>query len=96
MVYNNTRCRRFAGNSSTHSMKGKGMGSVVIRMGGPGAGSSYMDLQDYMDTTGNNPDNYVEEFTSRMGGGRISRKLSSKLGNLKLETGKRKNIVMSF
>jgi len=96
MVYNNTKCRRFAGNSSTHSMQGRGMGSVVIRMGGPGAGSSYSDLQEYIDTTGNNPDDYVEEFTSRMKGGRITKKLSDRLGSLKLNTNKRKNIVMSF
>lgn len=96
MVYNNAKCRRFAGRASTHSIQGKGMGSVVIRMGGPGAGSSYIDLQDYIDTTGNDPENYAEDFTSRISGGRISRKLSSKMSNLKIDTGKRKNIVMSF
>lgn len=96
MVYNSTRCRRFAGMSPKPHIQGRGMGSVVIRKGGPGSGSSYADLQDYIDTTGNQPENYAEDFTRRMGGNGISRKLSSRLENLKLEPSKRKNIVMSF
>ena len=93
MVYNSTRCRRFAGMSPKPHVQGRGMGSVVIRKGGPGAGSSYMDLDDYINTTGNNPENYPTTNLSGMG---ISKKLSSRLSKLKLEPNKRKNIVMSF
>lgn len=99
MVYNSTKCHRFAGMSPKQHVQGRGMGSVVIRKGGPGAGSSYADLQDYIDTTGNNPENYAENFSRRMsgiGGSGISKKLSSRLEKLKLEPSKRKNIVMSF
>jgi hypothetical protein len=77
-------------------VQGKGMGAVVIRKGGPGAGSSYMDLEDYIHTTGNNPETYAADFTAKMSGGRISKKLSSKLSSLSIEPKKRKNIVMSF
>jgi hypothetical protein len=96
MVYNSARVRRFAGMSSKPHLQGKGMGAVVIRKGGPGAGSSYQDLQEYIDITGNNPENYASDFASSMSGGRISKKLSSKLSSLNIEPKKRKNIVMSF
>ena len=100
MVYNSTKCHRFAGMSVKSHVQGRGMGAVVIRKGGPGAGSSYMDMQDYIDTTGNNPETYASNFTSKMSGlmsgGRISKKLSSKLSSLNIEPKKRKNIVMSF
>jgi hypothetical protein len=33
-------------------IKGKGMGSVLLRTGGPGGGSSYSSLDDYVSTTG--------------------------------------------
>jgi hypothetical protein len=79
----------------TH-IQGKGMGAVGIRKGGPGAGSSYQNLDDYIETTGNNPETYASDFVSRMSGGRISKKLSSKLSSLNIEPKKRKNIVMSF
>ena len=36
-------------------MEGTGMGSVLLNKGGAGAGSSYSDLDDYMNITGNNP-----------------------------------------
>jgi hypothetical protein len=96
MVYNNTKCHRFAGMSPKPHVQGKGMGAVVIRKGGPGAGSSYIDLEDYIHTTGNNPETYASDFSNRISGGRISKKLSSKLSNLSIEPKKRKNIVMSF
>jgi hypothetical protein len=96
MVYNSTKCHRFAGMSPKPHVQGKGMGAVVIRKGGAGAGSSYIDLQDYEHTTGNIPETYASDFASRMGGGRISKKLSSKLSSLNIEPKKRKNIVMSF
>jgi hypothetical protein len=93
MVYNSTRCHRFAGMSPKPHVQGRGMGAVVIRKGGPGAGSSYQDLDDYIQTTGNNPETYATTKISGMG---ISKKLSSRLEKLKLEPSKRKNIVMSF
>jgi len=96
MVYNNTKCYRFAGMSPKPHVQGRGMGAVVIRKGGPGAGSSYMDLEDYIHTTGNNPETYASNFAKRMSGGRISKNLSSKLSSLSIEPKKRKNIVMSF
>lgn len=96
MVYNTSRVRRFAGMSPKPHVQGRGMGAVVIRKGGPGAGSSYPNIEEYMEITGNNPDNYAENFASKMSGGRISRKLSSKLSSLNIEPRKKKNIVMSF
>jgi hypothetical protein len=96
MVYNNTKYRMFAGMSPKPHVQGRGMGAVVIRKGGAGAGSSYIDLEDYEHTTGNNPENYASQFASRMGGGRISKNLSNKLSSLSIEPKKRKNIVMSF
>lgn len=36
-------------------MCGCGMGSVLLNRGGPGAGSSYTSIDDYMKTTGVNP-----------------------------------------
>jgi hypothetical protein len=36
-------------------MEGRGMGSVLLNVGGAGAGSSYESLDDYMNITGNNP-----------------------------------------
>ena len=34
---------------------GCGMGSVLLNRGGPGSGSSYTSIDDYMKTTGVNP-----------------------------------------
>jgi hypothetical protein len=36
-------------------MEGCGMGSVILNKGGAGAGSSYTDLDAYMNITGNSP-----------------------------------------
>ena len=36
-------------------MEGRGMGSVLLNVGGAGAGSSYESIDDYMNITGNNP-----------------------------------------
>lgn len=36
-------------------MEGRGMGSVLLNVGGAGGGSSYESLDDYMNITGNNP-----------------------------------------
>ena len=37
------------------AMRGCGMGSVLLNRGGPGAGSSYTSIDDYIKTTGVNP-----------------------------------------
>jgi len=36
-------------------MEGRGMGSVLLNVGGAGSGSSYTSIDDYMNITGNNP-----------------------------------------
>lgn len=74
---------------------GTGMGSVLLRTGGGGAGSSYMDIDDYINTTGINP--YERAKSERAGKG-LSSKLSSKLASLEIGRSEpkpvRKNIVM--
>jgi hypothetical protein len=74
--------------------KGTGMGSVLLRTAGGGAGSSYMDMDDYIATTGINP--YARAGTVASGSGlkKITEKLS-KLGSSD-KAPKRKNIVMSM
>ena len=74
-------------------MIGKGNGSVLLRKGGGGGASSYMDMDDYIRTTGNNP------LARNTGSG--LKTLSDKLAKLSLEPkplvkGKIKNIVMSM
>jgi hypothetical protein len=109
MVYNTTRHAKLPFSNAmmkSHTKrlnklhaKGEGMGSVLLRDGGGGVGSSYSDIDDYIRTTGINP--YEREGVSvpkMQGSGRKS--LSSKLSKLNIhppshET-KRKNIVMSF
>lgn len=77
-------------------VKGEGMGSVLLRTGGPGAGSSYMDLDDYISTTGINP--MARAGVVKPSGTGITRKISEKLSKLSIvpEGAKRKNISMSF
>jgi hypothetical protein len=77
----------------TKKIIGMGNGSVLLRPGGGGAGSSYMDMDDYIHTTGLNP------FTRSKGQG--LKTLSDKLAKLSIEhkplvRGKVKNIVMSM
>ena len=72
---------------------GKGMGSVLLQTGGPGAGSSYMDMDDYIATTGINP------YTRSAQGTGVTKKISSKLSKLNISpptVTRRKNIVMSM
>jgi hypothetical protein len=74
-------------------MIGKGNGSILLKKGGAGAASSYMDMDDYIRTTGNNP-------LARSTGSGL-KTLSDKLAKLSLEAkplvkGKIKNIVMSM
>ena len=75
-------------------INGSGMGSILLRTGGAGGASSYMDLDDYIKTTGNNPYAKAKHST----GYGLSKSLSSKLQNLNVvpEKSKRKNIVMSM
>ena len=64
MVFNSTRIAQLPfSNGQMHAhtrvMRGKGlgtgMGSVLLRRAGGGAGSSYQDIDDYVATTGINP-----------------------------------------
>lgn len=71
---------------------GTGMGSVLLRTGGGGAGSSYMDMDDYIKTTGINP--YARAGVAKPSGEGL-KKLSDKLSKLGSDK-KRKNIVMSL
>jgi hypothetical protein len=76
-------------------LKGEGMGSVLLRTGGPGAASSYMDMDDYISQTGINP--YTRAGVTQGKG--LPKSLSSKLSNLNIAppTGlPRKNIVMNM
>jgi hypothetical protein len=74
--------------------KGEGMGSVLLRTGGGGAGSSYQDIDDYVRTTGINP--YARASKKPTGTG--LKNLSSKLEKLNIipDKMKKKNITMSF
>lgn len=36
-------------------MEGRGMGSILLNVGGGGGGSSYESIDDYMNITGNSP-----------------------------------------
>jgi hypothetical protein len=74
-------------------VKGEGMGSVLLRTGGGGGASSYMDMDDYISTTGINP--YTRAGVSQGKG--LPKSLSSKLSNLNIApptSTPRKNIVM--
>lgn len=103
MVHNTTRVAKFPFSnavmtSHTQKLSGSGMGSVLLQKGGPGVGSSYSDLDDYISTTGINP--YTRASKKTTGTGLSS--LSSKLSKLNIETPssvskpKRKNITMSI
>jgi hypothetical protein len=75
-------------------MKGEGMGSVLLRTAGGGSGSSYIDIDDYISTTGINPLTRM----NKTGQGLPSR-LSAKLSNLNIAPpakNMRKNIVMNM
>ena len=103
MVFNATRHIKLPMRNATlrsHNsrvmMKGEGMGSVLLSKGGGGAGSSYMDMDDYISTTGINP--YARAGVSRPSGSGLGKKLSEKLSKLSVipDGVKRKNITMSF
>lgn len=101
MVYNTAKHVKLPmRNATMHShsskvvAKGEGMGSVLLRTAGPGAGSSYSDMDDYIRTTGVNP--YARNAKKSEGSGLKS--LSSKLEKLSVvpDKMKKKNITMSF
>lgn len=74
---------------------GAGMGSVLLRTAGGGAGSSYSDMDDYIRTTGINP--YKRASVSQPSGEGL-KSLTSKLGNLSIipDKNRKKKITMSF
>jgi hypothetical protein len=110
MVYNTAKmvmlphhkCCNMSAISAQHKgMKfigGSGMGSVLLRTGGPGAASSYQDMDDYIATTGINP--YTRAGVTQTMGSGMPKALTSKLHKLQIapqpEGPKRKNITMSF
>jgi hypothetical protein len=84
--------------SHMHRIKssGSGMGSVLLSTGGPGAGSSYRDIDEYVSTTGINPYSRSRKAQTPSGSGLQSR-LAEKLSKLTTEpTRRRKNITMSL
>ena len=98
MVHNITRLVKlpFGGhtlNSRNSTIKGRGMGSVLLSTGGAGAGSSYMDMDDYIHTTGIDP--YARKGVTR---GRGVGSLSARLSKMEIvpSSGRRKNITMSM
>jgi hypothetical protein len=72
--------------NAIHLIRGKGMGSVLLRTGGAGGGSSYASVDDYVNTTG-------RPIPTGGGLGSISKKLESlsikpsnkKIKNIKFE-----------
>mgnify|MGYP000545139330 CR=1 FL=1 len=110
MVYNTAKmvmiphhrcCNMSAISAQGKGMKfigGAGVGSVLLRKGGPGSASSYMDMDDYIATTGINP--YTRAGFSQSKGSGMPKSLTSKLSKLQIapppDGPKRKNITMSF
>ena len=77
-----------------HHSIGKGNGSILLQRGGAGSASSYMDIDDYINTTGRNPYKNAQHHVT----GKGLEKLSSKISKLEIEPSssslKRKNITM--
>lgn len=72
---------------------GKGMGSVLLNTGGAGSASSYIDIDDYIETTGRNP------FGAKGQGIKGLNELSKKLSKINLQPTsnvRRKNITMNM
>ena len=72
----------------TQMISGRGMGSVLLQKGGPGAGSSYSGVDDYYNTTG------ISIPSSGRGLGSLSKKLEGLV--MKPHTHKQKNINFSL
>tara|TARA_R110000751_G_scaffold44829_6_gene102259 strand:- start:453 stop:719 length:267 start_codon:yes stop_codon:yes gene_type:complete len=68
------------------SMRGKGIGTMLLD-GGMGGGSSYESVNDYIATTGRNPN---------ISGGSLGGKITEKLGNLSVGRVKPKNIKFNL
>ena len=89
---------------NSQPITGRGMGSVLLRSGGGGAGSSYMDMDDYIRTTGINPytrgSSAPSSALSSAPSGRGLEKLGAKLSKLNISTvsgqPKKKNIRISI
>lgn len=109
MVHNSVSIVKFPFSHSTYkgvskSTKGSGMGSVLLRTGGPGGASSYSDIDEYIATTGINPYTRVVKVGGALPKAQVQQsaerlgKISDKLSKLsvKMDAPKRKNITMSF
>lgn len=76
---------------------GRGMGSVLLSPGGPGAASSYQSIEEYKQITGIDPYARSKKKPVQMGGRGLSDKLGPKLSKLNINSNpKKKNITMSF
>jgi len=76
MIRNNVYMPTTAGapvrSNAIHYIRGRGIGSVLLRTGGAGGGSSYSSIDDYVSTTGNP----IPSINGR-GLGSISKKLEA-------------------
>lgn len=61
---------------------GKGMGSVLLQTGGPGAASSYASISDYEKTTGIDARRPPKDSIQPMGRGLMGSTLKSKIRSL--------------
>lgn len=94
MVHNITRIAQLPFSNAqmsahTRVMRGKGlgtgMGSVLLRRGGAGAASSYMDIDDYVAQTGINPYSRGKAKSTGEGLGTGMKKMREKLAKLTVE-----------
>lgn len=74
-------------------MIGKGIGTMLLD-GGIGGGSSYQSVNDYMQTTGRNPN--IASMGSSSGRGLGSSSMKDKLENLVVSNQKRKPSNIKF
>ena len=97
MVHYSTRFVKLPHSNATlfshnSTVRGTGMGSVLLRTAGGGAGSSYSDMDDYIRTTGIDPYKRNKSFGTGL------RSLGDKLSKLSVvpQSAVRKNIVMNM
>ena len=88
MVFNSCRIAQLPfSNGQMHAhtkvMRGKGIGGVLLRLGGSGAASSYMDIDDYVSQTGINPYSRGKSKGEGLGAGMA--KMREKLQKLSIE-----------
>lgn len=83
---------------NSQSITGRGNGSVLLRTGGGGSASSYMDMDDYIHTTGLNP--FTRATPNIQPNGKGLSKLAGKLSALTVtppsQARKKKNIQLSI